>query len=122
MEIGLFDNGHNFEKRNLMTLEDGKGTYDLYVCTKCGLQGKRRGVRNELEIRTNKMYCSSKPEQGNIQIKALCENDHTSFVDTFYVKSEETAEQEIKAMINWFNSTLRPYEKPRRFVKIVKDK
>lgn len=120
MKIDILLNGHKFEKQNLVTLKDGKGNYDLYVCSKCGLQGKRRGLGNEIEIRnnSNKEYCVSKPEQGKIIVKALCENDKTSFVDTFYVKSSKTAEKEVKDMLNWFNSTLRPYETPRRLVKI----
>ena len=53
MFINLVGDGHNFVKQNLMTLKDGKGCYDLYVCTKCGLTGKRRGLSAELEIRNN---------------------------------------------------------------------
>ncbi len=40
-------------------------------------------------------------------VKALCTNDSTSFVDTFNIKSVKTAEQEVKAMIDWFNNTLK---------------
>lgn len=120
MKIDIVSNGHDFQKQNLMTLQDNKGSYDLYVCSKCGLQGKRRGLSREIEIRNNssKEYCIKKPKEGKIVVKALCENGKISFVDTFNVKSVNTAEQEIKAMIAWFNSTLRPYESPRRFVKI----
>lgn len=120
MKIDILANGHDFKKQNLMTLSDNKGSYDLYVCNICGLQGKRRGLGREIEIRNNssKEYCLQKPEQGNIIVKALCENDKISFVDIFNVKSAKTAEQEVKAMINWFNSTLRPYESPRRLVRI----
>lgn len=120
MKIDMVLNGHKFEKQNFFTLKDSKGSYDLYVCSKCGLQGKRRGLGNEIEIRNNssKECCISKPEQGKIVVKALCENDETSFVDIFYVKSRETAEKEVKDMLNWFNSTLKSYELPRRLVKI----
>lgn len=113
-------NGHNFQKQNSMTLQDSKGSYDLYVCSNCGLQGKRRGFSSEIEIRANsrKEYCIKKPEQGKIIVKALCKDYNTSFIDIFNVKSVKTAEQEVKAMIEWFNSTLRPYETPRRFVRI----
>ena len=122
MNIGLMENGHDFIKKNLMTLEDSRGCYDLYVCSKCGLKGKRRGISNTIEIRKNSKYefCIKRPEQGDIIVKALCADDRISFVDVFKVKSLKTAEKEIKDMINWFNSTLRPYELPRRFIKIVK--
>lgn len=120
LKIDILANGHDFQKQNLMTLQDNKGSYDLYVCSKCGLQGKRRGLSGEIEIRNNssKEYCIQKPEQGKIIVKALCKDDRISFVDTFNVKSVKTAEQEVKAMIDWFNSTLRPYESPRKLVKI----
>lgn len=121
MNIDMINNGHNFKKQNLMTLKDSKGCYDLYVCNKCGLQGKRRGFSGELEIRNNssKKFCTSRPEEGDIVVKALCEDARMSFVDIFNVKDIKTAEQEIKNMINWFNSTLRPYELPRKFIRIV---
>ena len=122
MKIGLLEYGHEFKKQNLMTLSDCKGSYDLYVCIKCGLKGKRRGLSNELEIRKNskKINCINKPKEGNIIVKALCANSTTSFVDTFYVNNKKTAKQEVESMINWFNSTLRPYETPRRLIKIEK--
>lgn len=123
MKINMIGNGHDFKKQNCMTLNDKKGQYDLYVCSKCGLQGKRRTFSSELEIRKNskKIDCIEKPEQGDIEVKALCEDDRIQFVDIFKVKSLKTAEDEIKAMISWFNSTLRPYELPRRFLKIVEN-
>lgn len=123
MKINMIGYGHDFKKQNCMTLNDQKGQYDLYVCTKCGLQGKRRTFSSELEIRDNskKIYCIDRPEEGSIIIKALCEDDRMQFVDTFNVKSLKTAEDEVKAMINWFNNTLRPNELPRRFLKIVED-
>lgn len=81
---------------------------------------ENREFATKIETRDNskKEYCNTKPEQGNIIVKALCKNDKTSFVDTFYVKNSKTAEKEVIEMINWFNSTLRPYELPRRLVKI----
>ncbi|MCI8999673.1 MAG: hypothetical protein HFJ26_01750 [Clostridia bacterium] len=120
MKIDMLLNGHNFQKQNLTTLRDSKGSYDLYVCSKYGVQGKKRELGSEIEIRNNssKEYCIQKPRQGKIVVKALCTNDSTSFVDTFNVKSVKTAEQEVKAMIDWFNNTLRPYETPRKFVRI----
>lgn len=120
MKIDMLANGHDFEKKNLATLKDKKGSYDLYVCSKCGLQGKRRECDKEIEIRNNskKEYCIDKPRQGKIIVKALCENDKISFIDTFYVRNSRTAEKEIIEMINWFNSTLKPFELPRRLVKI----
>ena len=123
MKINMIGNGHDFKKQNCMTLNDKKGQYDLYACSICGLQGKRRSFSSELEIRkkSKNIDCIGKPEQGNIEVKDLCEDDRIQFVDIFKVKSLKTAEDEIKAMINWFNSTLRPYELPRRFLKIVND-
>ena len=122
MKIGILGNGHNFKKQNLMTLNDSKGSYDLYVCSKCGLKGKRRGLDSELEIRNNSknIACINKPKEGNILVKALCSNENRSFVDNFYINNKKTAKQEIQAMIDWFNSTLRPYETPRRLIKIEK--
>jgi hypothetical protein len=35
---------HEFEKENLLTLEDSNGSYDKVKCSKCGLEGKRRSI------------------------------------------------------------------------------
>lgn len=35
---------HNWQKTNLVTLSDGKGSYDQMICTKCGVKGKRRNI------------------------------------------------------------------------------
>lgn len=35
---------HNWQKTNLMTQQDSKGSYDQMICTKCGVKGKRRGL------------------------------------------------------------------------------
>lgn len=32
--------GHNWEKQNLVTIMDRKGHYDIYKCSKCGMQAK----------------------------------------------------------------------------------
>ena len=40
MKINRQTTNHNFEKQNLVTLQDRKGMYDLYTCTACGLTGK----------------------------------------------------------------------------------
>lgn len=41
--------------------------------------------------------------------------------EKFSVKSWETAEEEIKRAIEGFNNTLRPGEKPRKFIKLLKE-
>lgn len=40
-EIDLTTGGHQWEKKNLVTLEDRKGQYDLLKCKICGIEGKR---------------------------------------------------------------------------------
>lgn len=42
MKIHLDDTVHNFRKKNVVTLEDDKGMYDLMECTECGTSGKCR--------------------------------------------------------------------------------
>ena len=34
------DEGHNWEKQNLMTVTSKKGGYDIYKCKNCGITGK----------------------------------------------------------------------------------
>jgi len=34
----------NYEKQNLVTLEDENGTYDIMICRECGNTYKRRGL------------------------------------------------------------------------------
>lgn len=40
MIFALNENGHVWEKQNLVTLSSKKGAYDLYKCKNCGLTGK----------------------------------------------------------------------------------
>ena len=42
--------------------------------------------------------------------------------ETLPVQSLETAEEDIKEIIKDFNASLKPYELPRQFVSIVKEK
>ena len=41
---------HNFNKKNLVGQIDSLGVYDLYVCSKCGMKGKRRNFGNALDL------------------------------------------------------------------------
>jgi hypothetical protein len=52
--ISLTSPSHNFQKVNGMTLRDKTSLYDLYECSHCKLQGKRRGFSDELEVRSIK--------------------------------------------------------------------
>ena len=38
--------------------------------------------------------------------------------DKIFVRSHESAEQECKDIVDWFNSTLRPGESPREFLRV----
>lgn len=38
--LEMNENGHKWEKQNLVTINSSKGGYDLYVCAHCGIQGK----------------------------------------------------------------------------------
>ena len=38
--LAINENGHAWEKQNLVTLPSKKGGYDLYKCKNCGLTGK----------------------------------------------------------------------------------
>lgn len=117
VNINMLAYGHNFEKQNLITLKDKKGTYDLYVCSNCGIKGKRRGMSNEVEIEDeNSEECCKKERK--IRVKALCKGKDKTFIEIFYVKSVETAEEEIQLAIKWFNDGLNRYESPRELVKI----
>lgn len=51
-----------------------------------------------------------------------CRDVKSSWVESTDVKSLDTAEEEIKEIINQFNNTLRPHEKPREFIKLVAQK
>lgn len=35
---------HDWGKKNLVTLKDNKGTFDIMVCKRCGIEGKRRSL------------------------------------------------------------------------------
>jgi hypothetical protein len=49
--ISLNDPAHDFDKKNLMT-QTGRGgrMFDTWYCTKCGIEGKRYGVSERLEV------------------------------------------------------------------------
>lgn len=46
MIIISVDGIHDFRKQNIVTEEDSKGQYDLLKCTKCGVKGKCRNLRD----------------------------------------------------------------------------
>jgi hypothetical protein len=47
--------------------------------------------------------------------------DGTSeWIEIFDVDSLKTAEKDIKEIVNEFNSSLRPHEKPRKFISLIK--
>jgi hypothetical protein len=48
IEITTFP--HDFQKKNLVTISDRTGHYDLYKCSKCGIEGKRYGLGNMLTL------------------------------------------------------------------------
>lgn len=41
---------HRWEKTNLVTKEDRRGTYDAYECARCGITGKRRALEGSVII------------------------------------------------------------------------
>lgn len=40
--IEINHGGHDWQKKNLVTLSGRKGSYDIMKCSKCGIEGKRR--------------------------------------------------------------------------------
>jgi len=56
------------------------------------------------------------------EIYCIVANDANEWEETLRVKSLETAESDVKEIIQQFNSTLRPGEKARRLVCIVGEK
>lgn len=45
---------HSFKKKNVITLIDDKGQYDIMICSVCGIQGKCRDMQTVEIIRPNK--------------------------------------------------------------------
>ena len=56
-----------------------------------------------------------------MRVKALIqiEGSEKPYKEEHEVVSIETAEEEIRAIIDIFNDTLKPYEKPRKFVELL---
>ncbi len=52
------EEGHEFEKSNLVTQKSRDGLYDIYSCIHCGLKGKRHGLSNFIHAREKK--CTNK--------------------------------------------------------------
>lgn len=69
--VGLNETSHDFEKRNLVSMRDGSGSYDVYRCRKCGIEGKSRGLgRISLDGRAKKkaVNCPEKMPPAKIKI------------------------------------------------------
>ena len=99
---------HRFEKKNLFTLYDRKGYYDLYVCKDCGLEGKRRGFNEYIEIeRTNIMEIQKlNTNKTTILIEALIEHENgNKYWESFEVTALEKAKEEIQKEVDIFNRT-----------------
>lgn len=47
--IDINNNPHDWEKQNLVTISDRKGSYDSIKCKLCGMKGKRRSF-NSIEV------------------------------------------------------------------------
>ncbi len=54
-------------------------------------------------------------------ISCIIGDKNHSWEETLAVESLETAEKDIKEIINRFNSDLRPGENPRKLIKILKE-
>ena len=60
-ELSLKGSNHDFQKVNLVTMRDKQGTYDIYQCTKCNIQGIRRGFTDTIVAtgtRNKFLYCT----------------------------------------------------------------
>ena len=53
-----------------------------------------------------------------IEVKAVIKDSQKQWKETFKVTNMEAAEQEVREVIQFFNNTLRPYEKEREFVSL----
>lgn len=65
--INLNNTSHKFDKKNLVTIRDGRGPYDQLECEYCGLKAKRRSLTPNVEVskRTNDdrlILCPKAPE------------------------------------------------------------
>lgn len=58
--ISLRDTNHDFYKSNLVTQRGKSGTFDVFKCSHCGLEGKRYGLTDMLSVRKAKI-CTKKP-------------------------------------------------------------
>ena len=71
IKISLSHTNHQFEKKNLVTIRDNFGLYDMYECS-CGLKGKRFGLSEELDIdgrfKQKALNCPNHPAIEKIKI------------------------------------------------------
>ena len=73
--LEMNENGHKWEKQNLVTINSSKGGYDLYVCAHCGIQGKSYtpGFIEIAEKYRNKAMGCPKCERGIVVRIVRCE-------------------------------------------------
>ena len=57
-----------------------------------------------------------------IEVICIIKNEKYEWEETLPVQSLETAKEDIKEIVKDFNASLKPYELPRQFVNIVKEK
>lgn len=73
----IISNGapHKFQKKNLVTQQDRKGFFDLFVCSKCGIQGKSRKltvIEIPSSVSKEKVYnCNGVVEEKPKKIKVI---------------------------------------------------
>lgn len=65
--IELNNTTHVFDKLNLITLFDKKGSYDNLKCKNCGLEGKSR-MLGTIEVRKNKPCKLNELRKGSVKI------------------------------------------------------
>ena len=58
----------------------------------------------------------------SIEVKCLVADEKGQWQETLRVRSLDTAEEDVKSIIQEFNETLRPGELPRHLVQILKEK
>lgn len=57
-----------------------------------------------------------------IEVICVIKNEKHEWEETLSVQSLETAKEDIKEIVKDFNASLKPYETPRQFVSIIKEK
>lgn len=71
LELGMHEFGHEWEKKNVVTVSSRKGLYDLYVCKNCGIEGRsyRLGeIRIEEKYRKKAFSCRGVQRSKKIKV------------------------------------------------------